>query len=1223
MRIGIIYNPSINLFLSELNQTALLLSELFLKLNIEVTLIDFKNCENDWWDYVVKPAEVKFSKLFQTNNLDYLIDIDGIISPEFRIKVSKNTIVFLRSFVQFTEMDNSVYPEKPYILRSFDNVKEIWCWDILNPVETLFSVQTLFKCPIKTVPFIWSPFHISQFICTDIKYNPDSEWNIYINEKNNSNISSSIIPLVAIREICNRNIIKAKYTVCNMDHILDNKYLKENILNNIEINKFPVKFSKEQEITKLCNEENIILLAHSRFIPINLELVNALWLGIPLIHNSSIIKNLHPTLNKTFYNGNMISEICSILQQFNEKFITEYNLSHNEIRNIIIEKWGIDNNLDKWKLILNFDKLVIKEDLIVDDNKIIIAFSDMWPGFNYNSNFIIDSLRNELYLNNINKEIIGIKYEVSVEPSVVIFGPYSNTWKLIPNHIKKIYFSGENWSQPDNESIKLFLTSSRIEDDRHIRVPTWMMFIDWFNKVKEIPTDCEDNPIRLPLYFAMNPHSISYEDRKEFCGFVVSNPVCDFRNYTFKVFNDYKKVNSGGALFNNIGGQLLLKYPGGGCGDISKHHFFSHHKFSISFENSQADGYITEKVLHSKMAGCIPIYWGDKNINTDFVEDSIVNVSKYQSAEEILEVLKTLENNKQLCYKIATTPILDEERKQKALVTISKMSQKILSLCNIKTNSLMGIDKIFVINLDTRKDRWDNFCKEEPYMASIVERVSAINGKNISLSPYIKTLFKNNTFGWKKAVMGCALSHIQIWTKIASSVGNYFLVLEDDVRFINNWNEYAKYIPDDSELLYIGGVLPPNKIALSSVLEPVNNYWAKIKPNRFFSPSDEVPLFHFCTYSYIISKSGAQKLLNKLVESENKMIYPIDHFLKKESMFLNTYVANPLITKCFQDDDPIYQNAEFNSETNYFDSDICNNTECFSDTEINEKDGNSGNNPITLYHMSNEEKLYEDKWIKDIFSNYSLRKLTNTYDIDDANCWFVVQRPYLNFWNALFKNLCLKNIDFKVIHLSDEASIDDITFYSYSNCKVVIRNYVRKDIAELKNVYVIPLGYHYNVISSNKFIDRKLIWSFHGNDWYARDKQLINLQSFSPHSCHLVQGWNSPTMTNEYKYSNTLANSKFCPILRGNNFETFRLYEALEAGVIPIYIRSEGDTDFWNFITSKIKLINFNSWDKVTEFITILLNNPGAAEKYRLELIHQWYLWKEEIRQTCSKYISS
>ena len=140
----------------------------------------------------------------------------------------------------------------------------------------------------------------------------------------------------------------------------------------------------------------------------------------------------------------------------------------------------------------------------------------------------------------------------------------------------------------------------------------------------------------------MTPHSIPFELRNEFCGFVVSNPICHFRNETFKVVNNYKKVNSGGALYNNIGGQLYLKYPGGGSGDISKYHFFQNHKFTISFENSQASGYITEKVLHSKIAGCVPIYWGDKETDSDFVPNSFINLSTIENSNTVLDIIKKL-----------------------------------------------------------------------------------------------------------------------------------------------------------------------------------------------------------------------------------------------------------------------------------------------------------------------------------------------------------------------------------------------------------------------------------------------------------------------------------------------------------------------------------------------------------------------------------------------------
>ncbi|MEI6440797.1 MAG: glycosyltransferase family 25 protein, partial [Alphaproteobacteria bacterium] len=669
-------------------------------------------------------------------------------------------------------------------------------------------------------------------------------------------------------------------------------------------------------------------------------------------------------------------------------------------------------------------------------NSIIIAFSDMWLGFNYNNNFIIDSLRHET--KSLGLDITGINYIADSNPNLLIFGPYSHTWTTIPDTIPKVYFSSENWTKPNDPRITLYMTSAHDEDDTHIRIPTWMMYIDWYSNATTLPENCEDNPIRLPIHFAITPHPIIFKDRTEFCGFVVSNPVCSLRNETFKAINDYKKVNSGGTLYNNIGGQLSLKYPGGGCGDISKHQFFSKQQFSISFENSQAPGYITEKVLHAKMAGCVPLYWGDKDTNTDFVNGSIVNLSIFNNPEQILEVIKKLELNPDLCAKIASTPILNEEKKQTALNVISKMSQKLLTIANInhinkiinKTplTHLKNIDKVFVVNLDTRKDRWDTLCKEEPFITSIAERVSAVNGRTLKLTPYIYSLFKNNNFNWKKSVMGCNLSHINIWTKILSQkTGNLFLILEDDVRFIpsqlSTWDKYAETIPSDAELVYIGGVLPPNRPGLNSVIEPINDFWGKIKPNRLFTSGQLVPLFHFCTYSYIISRRAVEKLIEHLINSENKMPNVIDHFLGFHSLNLKTYVANPLITKCFQDDDPIYQNAIFNNTGTIaqFDSDIRNNTECFSNEELEAlKNPYKAHNITTLYHISDMKMpIYEHNWITDIFSEYTLKKVDNLHNFIEDDMWFIVQRPYSDILNTYFNNLP-KNITFKVLHLSDE-----------------------------------------------------------------------------------------------------------------------------------------------------------------------------------------------------------
>ena len=48
------------------------------------------------------------------------------------------------------------------------------------------------------------------------------------------------------------------------------------------------------------------------------------------------------------------------------------------------------------------------------------------------------------------------------------------------------------------------------------------------------------------------------------------------------------------------------------------------YKFVITFENSQATGYITEKLLSAKLAGAVPIYWGAPEIVEMFNPDAFV-----------------------------------------------------------------------------------------------------------------------------------------------------------------------------------------------------------------------------------------------------------------------------------------------------------------------------------------------------------------------------------------------------------------------------------------------------------------------------------------------------------------------------------------------------------------------------------------------------------------------
>jgi GR25 family glycosyltransferase involved in LPS biosynthesis len=252
-----------------------------------------------------------------------------------------------------------------------------------------------------------------------------------------------------------------------------------------------------------------------------------------------------------------------------------------------------------------------------------------------------------------------------------------------------------------------------------------------------------------------------------------------------------------------------------------------------------------------------------------------------------------------------------------------------------------GIDEAYVINLDRRPDRMTRFGESHAYMKDRVYRWSATDGKSITLTPELTHLFRNNDFNWKKAVMGCALSHMRLWEKLANDkVAKRYLILEDDVKFgdkwLVQWMQSVKHIPEDADVIYLGGILPPNKAAFPQAIEKVNDRFGRVGLNTIFSPPGSPPrkYFHFCNYAYILTQTGARKLMHIIQQAG--IFTSGDHMIVNNGNFLNIYFTTPLVATCFQEDDPVYQRSEFNNfeRVDNFDSDLWNNTDKFSPEEV-------------------------------------------------------------------------------------------------------------------------------------------------------------------------------------------------------------------------------------------------------------------------------------------------
>ena len=129
--------------------------------------------------------------------------------------------------------------------------------------------------------------------------------------------------------------------------------------------------------------------------------------------------------------------------------------------------------------------------------------------------------------------------------------------------------------------------------------------------------------------------------KKKFCAAVISNFKSSdgFRINFIKELNKYKDVDMGGKYKNNVGGRIKNKIK-----------FLSNYKFSIAMENSEGQGYVSEKILDSFFAGTIPIYYGGYMIDEFINPKSYILIKNENDMQQKIEYIKKIDND-EILYK--------------------------------------------------------------------------------------------------------------------------------------------------------------------------------------------------------------------------------------------------------------------------------------------------------------------------------------------------------------------------------------------------------------------------------------------------------------------------------------------------------------------------------------------------------------------------------------------
>ena len=1614
MRIGITVNFQHSFFSAGSPQSCASIAEIYRIKGHEVVFIQVGEKEKVWWDDI-KEMSKDWAVIHKSDleaqtckKFDLIIEVgNNLLSVEER-KAGSVVVWFCRKPLLYHDIEASLFPfEKPD--RSLDGVSEVWLIRENTTSDDIQYAETLFRLPVKIVPFLWTPsaaeFHRQElkapvwpqiYAMGDVAGKP---WAIHISETNNSSSSSCTIPLLIMREVRKKTEISLnkEIKIHNADNVKQTEFFRGNVLAHCfsDISDMSGVFIGRQRITDLAFDPKCILIAHSRFLNIRPYVLDALWVGIPLVHNLKLLADrVKGVAEVGYYPSN---ELIAGKEAFIRVVAAPPTIeSLIETRKKLIEAFSpLSPPLqDEWNAAAAAAAgaatataaAAAAAAVVPMIPDLVVGFCDMWDGFNPEYNmFLLMMNASGVGRKAVGKSLVDPMTDEKIE--LLVFGPFGERWKTVSESVPKVHYTGENTKAIKRDDVKLNIGFDHMDmnDGSYLRMPLWMLEVNWFRA----DVDKIGNPKPLPINRCCKVYPAERVQKEKFCAFVVTNPRQPMRNSSFQWLSEYKHVDSAGRLFNNVG-DVIFAGLGGGGGELKKFDFLKNYKFCLAYENESSPGYVTEKLLHAKASGCIPIYWGDPKVERDFDTSGFIDARQIITSGQLVQAVKEVDCDDARWIKMYNTPAIDEVRRDMVRRTLSECARRLWSYVGVEEKVLEGIprflgytedaekdpgavivtvdpgaasgalvnakieetimmtganqkflpslqiwlqttkqmkevnakmqtivylmedvskgneqnlsegfpsvqfkrfpseapsgfsdlwepqhfawkiwlmreavrnpeyagklifyldsgaapvrwpsawlnaareygmcvladssqfnrqwcheafvqalkvteeeksanqiwagalafvaghdlgktvleeawewaqkrevimghkwagigtdgrpfghrhdqsilsvlcrrkkvpaidldtvyshvslrytfltgksiyvhrgmfqihvpiangiDEPWIINLDRRKDRLDRFKKTHPGLADRLMRLPAFEGTKLELTPRIARLFKPHDFGWKKPIMGCALSHLALWMQLMNEKPevNTYLILEDDARLSPEWKERweaaveDKALPEGWDLIYLGGILPPNREGFEKVcVEKVNRHIARVADNNVLGQNPPNRYFHFCAYSYVLTRRGAEKIL-EFLRAKGGYWTSADHMMCNIQQFLNIYFLHPLVAGCYQDDDPAYQKSAFNdfSRVDSFDSDLWNNKERFSEEQI--KTVLKDNDPlditgaledarkamavapvpvvvapvpaapvpsapvpvvpvpaaqalpptckrriVTMEKGMDSANWMEYQWLKNIFDkdvSMNLEYISLEGDIPSDEPIVLAQRSHIIEIRTILMKWAASGAKFYVLHLSDEYGTDPIDFYNWPSCLGVIRNYVRPDVQESEKVKVIPLGYHWGITMPNcePYIHtprppfRELVWSFTGTKWHARDQKLEVLKSIpGENMLKLVDTWESSQRADRSESLAILLNSWFIPCPRGQNPETFRFYEALEAGAVPMLVKEDGMQSYLNYLARFFPLLVANDWRHAAELIYTLKAQPQVYEQYRAQLLVAWQKLKVDVK---------
>ena len=151
---------------------------------------------------------------------------------------------------------------------------------------------------------------------------------------------------------------------------------------------------------------------------------------------------------------------------------------------------------------------------------------------------------------------------------------------------------------------------------------------------------------------------------RDFCSFVVYDDSSRIGSqlrikFTQYLSEHYKHVVCPGRVLHNYDApEFSARFSSDW--NNSKRLLLSRYKFNIAFENTNTDGYITEKIVDAFYANTIPIYWGSEGNTLPFPKNAMIYANDYPDFPSLINRIRELDENDDLYLEVLrANPLLD------------------------------------------------------------------------------------------------------------------------------------------------------------------------------------------------------------------------------------------------------------------------------------------------------------------------------------------------------------------------------------------------------------------------------------------------------------------------------------------------------------------------------------------------------------------------------------